>query len=244
MNQVRQQKPKRKSRLIVLAELEATFTRIRRGTLRCDWVEVENAFRRFCEAHDDVVPKWFVDEYVFQAMRLWADGHLGQLLRHFASFVNRAAGAPLVDEVGEAEAIREALFAPPTPTRSRRPPGRVRPVIDEASERASAAENRVPRNPRKKPLPPAQPPRPVDVPQPDTPLSPHASAMVEQATPAAVPGGVAAAEQLGAAAPSPQAGAAKPRRQRPKRSTSGAKAKSKAQPPRAEGRRSRPRGQR
>jgi hypothetical protein len=99
--------------------------------LRCDWDEVEGVFRRFCGAHDDLIPQWYVDEYVFQAMRLWADGHIGQLLRHFANFVNRAAGTSLIDAVAEAEAVREARVAPPPPPPRRPPPRPDRPTPEE-----------------------------------------------------------------------------------------------------------------
>lgn len=59
-----------------------------------------------------MIPDWFADEYLFQAMRLWSEGHMPQVLRHFGKFINRAAGSALVDAVTESDAMRAALNAP------------------------------------------------------------------------------------------------------------------------------------
>jgi hypothetical protein len=93
-------------------ELLRTFGLLRKGVTACDWDAVEDSFRAFCDKHADAIPAWFADEYVFQAMRLWADDHLDEVIRHFANFVNRAAGVDLVDAVAEREVLHQALESP------------------------------------------------------------------------------------------------------------------------------------
>lgn len=93
--------------------LSQTYRTIRRGVVRHDWAMAEHAFCEFCQAHADLIPTWWVDEYVFQAMRLWSEGQVDEALRHFANFINRAAGEPLVDAAGDAQLVREALSSPP-----------------------------------------------------------------------------------------------------------------------------------
>jgi len=46
-------------------------------------------------------------------MRLWSNDQLDECLRHFAGFINRAAGQDLVDASAERALVRQALDAPP-----------------------------------------------------------------------------------------------------------------------------------
>ncbi len=98
--------------LALHGSLTRTYKLIRKGVVGCDWDAVDEGFRNFCGHHTDLIPQWFVDEYVFQAMRLWAEGQLDEVLRHFANFVNRAAGQDLIDAVAERALLRTALDSP------------------------------------------------------------------------------------------------------------------------------------
>lgn len=107
--------------------LRSTFNRIHQSVLQHNWEEAEEAFRNFCAAHADAIPQWYVDEYVFQAMLLWADDAIDQTLRHFAAFINRAAGSALIDGEAIAEEVRAAKRAPDEPPgqlKAGRPAGR------------------------------------------------------------------------------------------------------------------------
>lgn len=104
--------PPSDAQLAMHRALRHTFNLIHASVLQHNWGDAEEAFRQFCSAHADAIPQWYVDEYVFQAMLLWADDAIDQTLRHFAAFINRAAGTPLIDGEAVAEEVRAARRAP------------------------------------------------------------------------------------------------------------------------------------
>ena len=89
-----------------------SYKNIRKGVLGYNWEEVEQSFRSFCAQHSGSIPQWFVNEYVFQAMRRWADDDLDEVLRHFANFMNRAAEEEIINAIAEREQLRQALDSP------------------------------------------------------------------------------------------------------------------------------------
>jgi hypothetical protein len=104
--------PPSDAQLAMHRALRQTFNRIHVSVLQHNWGDAEEAFRQFCAAHADAIPQWYVDEYVFQAMLLWAEDAIDLTLRHFAAFINRAAGSPLIDGESVAEEVRAARRAP------------------------------------------------------------------------------------------------------------------------------------
>jgi len=106
------QPPPTDAQLAMHRALRLTFNRIHQSVLQHNWGEAEEAFRQFCGAHADAIPQWYVDEYVFQAMLLWAEDAIDLTLRHFAAFINRAAGSALIDGEAVAEEVRAARRAP------------------------------------------------------------------------------------------------------------------------------------
>lgn len=85
-----------------------TYAAIREAIFAWNWEGAETAFRSFCDAYRAHIPVWFEDEYVFNGAKLWAANRPAQLLRHFATFLDRAApGHSHWDEV-EGEQLRQA----------------------------------------------------------------------------------------------------------------------------------------
>lgn len=84
------------------------FSAIRNGLFYWDWSRVEEAFHAFCEAHREAIPLWFEDEYLFTGMKLWADGRPRELLRHFATFFERALGRAAFYTEADAETLAAA----------------------------------------------------------------------------------------------------------------------------------------
>ena len=73
------------------ADAAKTYDAIRRALFAWNWSGAEQAFRAFCETYRAHIPAWFEDEYVFNGAKLWAANRPAQLLRHFATFLDRAA---------------------------------------------------------------------------------------------------------------------------------------------------------
>jgi hypothetical protein len=90
------------------ARSAGAFDEVRAALVRGNWLEAENTFTAFCAAQGGAIPAWFEDEYIFAAMRLWADGRLAQLLRHFRVFFERATGRELACEPLDPDALRAA----------------------------------------------------------------------------------------------------------------------------------------
>ena len=87
------------------AAILATYEQIRRAVLAWNWADAERLFCAFCDAHQ--VPEWFADEYLFNGMKLWADGRPAQLLRHFAAFFERGLERAIPED-DAIDALREA----------------------------------------------------------------------------------------------------------------------------------------
>ena len=90
-------------------DLRNSYAQIRHALFFYNWAEVEHTFWALCERYNAHIPAWFAEEYVFQAMRLWASDQLGECLRHFAGFINRAAGQDLIDAGAERDLVRQLL---------------------------------------------------------------------------------------------------------------------------------------
>lgn len=88
--------------------LDARYEAIRDAVYQWDWAEAEELFRAFCADHRAAVPRWFEDEYVFSGMKLWAAGRPRELLRHFATFFERARGAKGLWREEDARILGEA----------------------------------------------------------------------------------------------------------------------------------------
>lgn len=85
-----------------------TYASIRSALLDWNWDRAEVAFRAFCTTYRANIPEWFEDEYVFNGMKLWAAGRPAQLLRHYATFLDRASGETICWRDGEGEELRVA----------------------------------------------------------------------------------------------------------------------------------------
>ena len=66
-----------------------TYAQIRSALYAWNWQRAEDAFREFCDRYRAQVPTWFEDEFVFNGMKLWAENRHAQLLRHFATFLDK-----------------------------------------------------------------------------------------------------------------------------------------------------------
>ena len=94
-------------------DLLRSYQVMRHALFFFDWGSLEAEYRDLCRRYDAHIPSWFANEYVFQAMRLWESDQLDEALRHFANFINRAAGEDIVDASAERDLVRKALDAPP-----------------------------------------------------------------------------------------------------------------------------------
>lgn len=92
----------------VQSDATKTYDAIRKAIFAWNWEGAEDAFRTFCETYRVHIPTWFEDEYVFNGAKLWATNRPAQLLRHFATFLDRAAPGQSHWDEGEGEQLREA----------------------------------------------------------------------------------------------------------------------------------------
>ncbi|MDX1579769.1 MAG: hypothetical protein R3266_14890 [Gemmatimonadota bacterium] len=72
-----------------------TYAQIKAALGDGKWAEMEDAFRSFVEAYP--IPDWYVEETIFQGMKLWHEQRPADLLRSFGRVLDRVAGEPVVD---------------------------------------------------------------------------------------------------------------------------------------------------
>jgi hypothetical protein len=85
-----------------------TYDLIKRSFERGNWAELERTFREFVSAYP--IPEWYIDEVVFQGMKLWKEDRPTDLLRNFGRVLDRVAGEPVVFNLEEAQAIGTLLL--------------------------------------------------------------------------------------------------------------------------------------
>lgn len=90
--------------------IKGTYRTIRRGLVAGNWDQVETVFSGFCASHRESIPEWLEDEYVFTAMKLWSAGRLAELLRHFATFFERALGPGTLYREDDAAPLSDAAM--------------------------------------------------------------------------------------------------------------------------------------
>lgn len=88
-------------------EARKTYESILEAVMRGDWSEMDARFRTFCALYE--VPDWYQDEAVFQAMKLWKQERVQELVRHLALVLDRVVGRPVCFDPDDGQRLEAAL---------------------------------------------------------------------------------------------------------------------------------------
>jgi hypothetical protein len=90
-------------------EARKTYDSILDAITRGDWAETEARFRAFGALYH--LPAWYVDETIYQAMKLWKAERVRDLVRHFALVLDRVVGRPVCWNPDDGQRLEAALAA-------------------------------------------------------------------------------------------------------------------------------------